>query len=38
MSSLAGKERRGTQVHLFDLRRPQGVPYAGPKGQLAKDP
>ena len=22
-----------THVHLFDPRRPQGVPYAGPKGQ-----
>jgi len=20
-------------VHLFDPRRPQGVPYSGPKGQ-----
>ena len=22
-----------THVHLFDPRRPQGVPYSGPKGQ-----
>lgn len=25
-----------THVHLFDPRRPQGVPYAGPKGQPAQ--
>ena len=24
-----------THVHLFDPRRPQGVPYAGPRGQPA---
>jgi predicted TIM-barrel fold metal-dependent hydrolase len=36
--SLAGAQSAGipiidTHCHLFDPRRPQGVPYSGPKGQ-----
>ena len=27
-----------THVHIFDPRRPQGVPYSGPRGQPPRSP
>ena len=36
MPALAGESAVpviDTHVHLFDPRRPQGVPYSGPEGQ-----
>lgn len=33
MADVSGIPIIDTHVHLFDPRRPQGVPYSGPKGQ-----